>query len=262
MALESAWLAEMVLGLKGHNLMCHGVAKEIDYLDTSPVPHKFRMGLPWQQGIIDSSAWMSSSHWPLADNSLDNIVLQHSLDFTSRPHQLIREASRVLAPNGTLVIIGFNPLSWWGVGRGILPFATDMPSKANLVSINRLKDWLLLLDYSILDCMSGGYCWPFSLGPFSLGPLNFWPFNFKPFNSESINNPSNSFLEKVERAMTSKTMLCGSLYMIVAQKKISGYINSREEAWVTNNPQFGWANSLGAGNQKVSSIIKDSKISK
>lgn len=244
MALESVWLTDKLSELKGSNLMFHGVAKDVDYLDKTLVTHKFRMGLPWQQGIIDASAWMSSSRWPLEDDSLDNIILQHSLDFTRRPHQLIREASRVLSPNGTLIIIGFNPISWWGVGRGMFPFASDMPSKANLISINRLKDWLLLLDYSIEGCITGGYCWPF----------NFWPFN-----TGSMNDPLNSLSLKTEQALTSKTMLCGSLYMIVGQKKVSGYINSREEAWVANNPQFGWANSLGAGHQKASSVVNDIK---
>ena len=51
---------------------------------------------------------------PFANEAFDLVVLPHSLDFSSAPQQLLAEAVRVLAPEGRLILAGFNPLGpWW-----------------------------------------------------------------------------------------------------------------------------------------------------
>lgn len=52
---------------------------------------------------------------PFAPQSLDLLVLPHALEASPDPHAVLREAERVLVPEGRVVIIGFNPLSAWGV---------------------------------------------------------------------------------------------------------------------------------------------------
>ena len=41
---------------------------------------------------------------PLAANSMDVVVLQHLLDVTVNPHAVLREAARVLIPEGLSLI--------------------------------------------------------------------------------------------------------------------------------------------------------------
>lgn len=48
---------------------------------------------------------------PFADDSVQRIVLQHVLDMRPAPASLLREAVRVLAPGGILVLFGFDALS-------------------------------------------------------------------------------------------------------------------------------------------------------
>ena len=51
---------------------------------------------------------------PFASDSIDLLVLPHVLEFAADAHQILREAERVLRPEGRLIISGFNPASLWG----------------------------------------------------------------------------------------------------------------------------------------------------
>ena len=39
---------------------------------------------------------------PIASNSIDLLLLQHALEFSEHPHQILREVQRVLMPEGDL----------------------------------------------------------------------------------------------------------------------------------------------------------------
>lgn len=83
---------------------------------------------------------------PLANDSIDAVLLHHSLEFSQSPHRLLREAHRVLAPQGHLVIIGFNPVSLFGsVVRVAGLFPDRLWSETHSISAHRLNDWLDLL---------------------------------------------------------------------------------------------------------------------
>lgn len=217
LSLQSAWLQNKLGRFYGSHLMYQGVDPNLDLLATSPIKHSFRMALPWQEGI-DTDAWMASSHWPLPDQCLDVVVMQHSLDFTRRPHQMIREAARTIVPSGYLVIIGFNPWSWWGGVQKTLPFSTSMPWVANSVSVQRLQDWLLLLDFSIQSTETLGHLWPVTLFP------------------ERISHRIDSVL--------AGTLGMGNFYMVVAQKTMGGMTDLRSERWKILEPQLSWAKGL------------------
>ena len=61
---------------------------------------------------------LADPHWlPFPENSLDLIVLPHALEFTSDPHQLLREVYRAMRAEGQIVISGFNPFSLFGAKR-------------------------------------------------------------------------------------------------------------------------------------------------
>jgi SAM-dependent methyltransferase len=83
---------------------------------------------------------------PFFNDSMDVVLLHHALEFADSPHRLLREAHRVLAPRGHLIVLGFNPLSLFGAGlqaQGQLP--RSRWSGASLKSTRRLRDWLHLL---------------------------------------------------------------------------------------------------------------------
>lgn len=219
LALQSSWLQHNIARFSGLRLLYQGLDHDTRLLNTSPVKHCFRMGLPWQQGVVNADAWMTSSDWPLPDNAIDVVVLQHSLDFTRNPHQVIREATRTIVPNGYLVIIGFNPCSLWGGVQKLLPFASEMPWVANSVSASRLCDWLTLLDFSVQSHETMGH----------IGPLTLLP---------------RRFCQRVDSVLAGNSMMMGNYYMMIAQKRVEGMTPIRNKYWTIPERQLGWAKSI------------------
>ena len=83
---------------------------------------------------------------PLASDSVDAVIVHHSLEFCGRPHQLLREVQRVLTPQGQLFIIGFNPWSLQGINSRVRGFSgKSFWQHHRFVSESRLTDWLHLL---------------------------------------------------------------------------------------------------------------------
>jgi len=89
---------------------------------------------------------------PFADDSVDAVLLPHTLELVEDPYAVLREAERVLRAGGCLLICGFNPLSGWGlrrlVGRPLHgpPFPAGM---RRLLSERRLRDWVALLGLDV-----------------------------------------------------------------------------------------------------------------
>ncbi len=80
-----------------------------------------------------STVWCDLLDLPFEAQSVDLLVMPHTLEFARDPHRLLREAERVLVPEGQLIILGFNSLSLWGArqslgkvaGRPFVPAAHD-----------------------------------------------------------------------------------------------------------------------------------------
>jgi SAM-dependent methyltransferase len=93
---------------------------------------------------------------PFAENSLDLLILPHSLELSHDPHATLREAERVLVPEGKLIICGFNPLSLWGLKqkRSHLYQRLNLgdlylPEAGEFIGYRRLRDWLGLLNFDV-----------------------------------------------------------------------------------------------------------------
>ncbi len=99
---------------------------------------------------------------PFANDSLDLVLLPHSLELSADPHAVLREVARVLVPEGRVLISGVNPASLWGMhtwSRRIpgLQKLPPMPDDRNLIGYGRLRDWLKLLDMELESASFGCY---------------------------------------------------------------------------------------------------------
>ncbi|MDI6747933.1 MAG: class I SAM-dependent methyltransferase [Rhodocyclaceae bacterium] len=97
---------------------------------------------------------------PFATNSIDLIVLPHVLEFNPNPHQILREVERVLVPEGSAVVTGFNPYSLWGLRRAMARHTGRPPWQGRYLSVPRLRDWFTLLGFETRSGAFGCYVPP------------------------------------------------------------------------------------------------------
>ena len=98
---------------------------------------------------------------PLLDNSIDFILLHHTLEFSENPHQVLREVARVLSPGGNLVIVGFNKWSLLGLRRWFsLITGVTAPWAHHPLSTGRLVDWMYLMSCEPMSIARGFYGLP------------------------------------------------------------------------------------------------------
>lgn len=90
-------------------------------------------------------------HLPIKNAVADQVILPFVLEFCRDPHQILREVNRILADDGYIFLTGFNPfspalLSGWLPGR-----RKGFPWSGRYFSALRIKDWLSLLGYEIVQ---------------------------------------------------------------------------------------------------------------
>ncbi|MBT8139134.1 MAG: class I SAM-dependent methyltransferase [Gammaproteobacteria bacterium] len=125
--------------------------------------HLIRLGYaPSAEPRRQDSVWADYDELPVASDCVDVAVLHHVLEFSSEPHQLLREANRTLTAGGHLLIAGFNPYSLWPLYRRLYHWRNGERATSNKVqrlnlgsqqSIGqgRLADWLSVLNYDVLE---------------------------------------------------------------------------------------------------------------
>lgn len=110
-------------------------------------------------GMDQHSIIATHEELPVQSAVIDILVMHHVLEFSEDPHQVLREAARILRPGGHLLLVVFNPASFWGV-HSRLRRRDQAPWSGRLISQSRLQDWFRLLQLSPLLTESRGYCYP------------------------------------------------------------------------------------------------------
>lgn len=93
----------------------------------------------------------AADNLPFATDSVDVVVLPHILEFEDTPHDVLREVQRILAPEGHVVILGFNPWSLWGVWQWGRSRHEAAPWCGRFLPTLRIKDWLALLCLDLIE---------------------------------------------------------------------------------------------------------------
>lgn len=153
---EQAQFDSAVEDVFGFNAVQIGLP-QFDLLRQSRIALHTRLGSESGNDLVADSGAL-----PLASGSIDLVVLPHVLEFSAHPHRILREAARVLTPDGHIVISGFNPLSLWGIRRALWPGRRDHPWCGRFIGLLRLKDWLQLLSFELNGGRFGCYAPPFS----------------------------------------------------------------------------------------------------
>lgn len=184
---ESAQVDDAVSDIFGYHALQLGFP-ELDALRNNRMPHQW-LAVPAEEAarispLVTGEGGASSRSaslvadacaLPFGANSLDLLVLPHTLELSDDPHAALREAERVLVPEGRVVITGINPNSLWGfrqsrarllrsarrrLGQGEGAAGTFLPGDGvSMGSIGywRLRDWLRLLGFEVESARFGVY---------------------------------------------------------------------------------------------------------
>lgn len=222
----SAKLEQLLPSLFGYYALQLGqINLNIDLLQSSAIGQKFYMAESARQGTVTASPLAL----PFSHDALDLIVLPHTLDFSKEPHQVLREVHRVLISEGHVVLIGFNPISMMGLSKLAFIRSKRVPWRGHFYTARRLKDWLSLLDFTVLNIHHVG------LRP----PLQ--------------NHKMLQRLEFMTKANRFGIEILGSIQIIIAKKRVLT-LTPRPQPWLTRRrilpvnvaePSARQANSVG-----------------
>ncbi len=90
-----------------------------------------------------------ASQLPVNSDSMDAVLLPHTLEFAGDPYAIVREVDRVLTGEGQLLVLGFRPWSTWGL-RARFSRRGFPPGLRRVLSEKRVRDWLVLLGYEVV----------------------------------------------------------------------------------------------------------------
>jgi len=213
LAVESHALRAVWPSLFGKTAVQLGSLGPLNLLEDCNAPVVTLLDLPGVSGPDMPRVHALPEGIPFDQRSVDIALLPHTLEFAADPHQVLREVSRVLAPEGHVVVLGFNPLSFWGLRRLLARKHRVTPWNGNFLHLNRLKDWLKLLDF---DLVQGSM-------------LYYRP----PLQSEKAMDR----LRFLDKAGNRWWPLAGAVYLLVARKRVLGMTALRPE-W-KSAPHFG-----------------------
>jgi len=129
---------------------------EIDFLRENRIQFRFTVALEPGAAVAADPLQL-----PLAAQSVDLLVLPHVLEFHPNPHDVLREAERVLMPEGQVVISGFNTVSLWRLRQIATRRAAGAPWDARFIGLLRLREWLRVLGFELNGGKFGCYAPPF-----------------------------------------------------------------------------------------------------
>src|SRR5580765_3727795 len=109
---EQAQFDEAVADVFGYHALQLGLP-EIEALRANRMPHRW-LASPSGAGA-PATLVADFAALPFPANSLDPLALPHALELSPDPHATLREAERVLVPEGRVIVCGLNPASLWGL---------------------------------------------------------------------------------------------------------------------------------------------------
>lgn len=192
---ERALLDAKLPGLYGFHLLQLGLSDRVCLYESSMIRHKF--ALARSPHATGASGCAIPEQLPIEPDSVDVVLMHHVLEYSTQPHQVLREAARVVVPHGHLLILGFNPWSLFGLRAAASRRIAHPVWAGATLGTHRVKDWLTLLDFAVDDVQYRLHAPPIDHGP------------------------TLAKLARVDRAAARWSLPCGAVYLIHARKQVS-----------------------------------------
>lgn len=188
--LESKRLEKRIENLFGYHFLLLGEPQFLKTIKSTPIQHRVWVH-PYALNIVNDTVNEANEHKNVSEHKKENedkvvpefngsplacrqdklalltdeidlVLLAHCLENIQNPHEVLREAHRVLKPEGYIFLLGFNPWSIWGLWRRVVRYIKRVPWDGQFISISRLKDWLALLGFDIIHTEKYFFRFPFS----------------------------------------------------------------------------------------------------
>lgn len=201
---ERRELDEVLANLFGYYLLQVGAVMDAYLLESSRIRHQLVVDSAWP--AEPCRAWPGQiaslcgrpQQLPVQSDSVDVVLLPHTLEFAPSAHEVLREVERVLVAEGHVVILGFNPWSVWGMRRLLRGRRRrHAPWHGTFRGVYRIKDWLSLLGFDIVQVR---------------------PYFFRPPLQHETTMRRLEWLERLGRRWWP---VLGGAYLIVAKKRVT-----------------------------------------
>lgn len=150
MTAEAQAIKKIMPSVLGYEFLLCGEACFVRCAPVNPKMHKIWLH-PHANLETDCSALTGRyDKLPVISDGIDVVYLAHVLESMKNPHEVLRETFRVLIPEGYILISHFNPWSFWGWWHGIVRVFKKPLWGGKLISMSRLKDWLVLLGFDTI----------------------------------------------------------------------------------------------------------------
>ncbi|MBW8309013.1 MAG: class I SAM-dependent methyltransferase [Candidatus Paracaedibacteraceae bacterium] len=210
--------------VKCNTFICHGfpfpflneMAVEAERMAVFMSPHIGIMNWPLEGKNITALA--EEGDLPLGDDSVDRLLLLHSLEFCQNPKNFLREIWRVLAPEGRAIVIVPNRRSLWS-------HLTHTPfGHGNPYSMGQLSSVLKENQFDICQKIRSLY----------MIPSEFWHNTPTASIAEALNKTFAGKLSGVVAIEVKKRIYCGTLpkerkRLLITPSPIRAKLSSRDD---------------------------------
>lgn len=148
-SVEQKYLYELLANYFGKHGLLIGVPQQAELIKTSVTACHSLLSPLFDRNASLNTIEGDFFELPILSGSVDLVLLPHSLECTENPRQLLAESCRIVKPEGHIVIVGFNPMSWWGV-RKFFTKKNHMPWSMNFLQMTKVKKWLNLADFELI----------------------------------------------------------------------------------------------------------------
>lgn len=155
----------------------------------------------WPYNRDNATTLIEETLWPLADQSVDHLLIVHCLEFSADKENVLKEAWRVLKPQGELIVMVPNRLGMWAHST-LTPFGYGTP-----YAVSQLSDTLTTASFKIKKVHQGLFMLPSNK-----------PFFLKKF----------LWLEKIVRTLSNRM---GGVIICQAVKEVYGLVSPPKLTW-------------------------------
>ena len=147
---ESLLLDDFMSHVNGDFMVQIGGPTDFALSKRCGVQHKFLLN-PKLIDLLNNGQGIQAhfSELPLSKDSIDLVLIPHTLEFMDSPQDILAQVHDGLTPQGQLIILGFNALSLWG-WRRLWQRCRGYPWQGRFHTINTVKTWLRRLDFHLV----------------------------------------------------------------------------------------------------------------